>query len=335
MPAELRFIGKLLPNHLPSPELLDRFGFGKGLCYVLPTELVELLKRHAAGVLPAKTLTDEKRLAAHADELQCVAFRDGRPLHYPRLQLAVEAVDQQLLRKAGAADPAFAAKKADEFLAHVHQYSQAYVGWLCQQAGFWEEIDSLVREHEQFFGGHGLPNPVFSKPSEASDVPPDDLTPVQQFAALCERWRLQNFVTLDLPQPVEPQLTSYTFYAHSAPRGAVAPHLPDIFPIEAKGMLADSLEASRSSISSPHLDEWKDLISSSSRGKTQIKRYARDFLLQHHWRVLTQRFPSQLQRKRELLYVVFAQFFDVSESQIKRRVGAMDELLERPLSQLL
>ena len=102
--------------------------------------------------------------------------------------------------------------------------------------------------------------------------------------------------------------------------------------MEASGPASSALENARMSISASHLDEWKGLVRSESKEKKRVDRYARQFRLQHYWRVVRQRYPKQTYKKKSQLTAIFADYFQVSEAMIRRDSQAMDILLDQPLS---
>ena len=192
-------------------------------------------------------------------------------------------------------------------------------------------MKAVVNLFSNDFTGQLLPKQVFGPPKGATFAEEPDTA----FKSFCEKWRLQGMATLDLPIALAPQLTPASFYHPSPYPGSVSPFMPDIFPVNAKGSNALALENSRMSIDAPHLEEWKSLTSTSSRQKKKIGRYARQFCLQHYWRILLQRYPQQLHKRKSAIEEAFGRYFDDNPSTIRRDGQEMAVLIDRPLSNFL
>ncbi len=315
-----------------SDALSQRLQLRGHLFYPLPTPLVELVDQQLAKTIGKAAVADEREIADLADQRDAAAFRSGVAVQYPYLIDRSPALTIEVLRAAGAKDPKKVLEDLGGTLPHYFRYSQAYCGWLVSQTAFWSDLDQLVAQEDiessklpapvpAILGGETLP---LATAEQAADI--------QRYKEFYEKWRLQSLATHDLPICLSPQLAATTVYNLASPAGTINPVIPDIFPIDGSGMLNRSLEAARRSVHAPHLELWKDLISSSSRLKKKLDTYGRRFVFQHYWRVLTQRYPEQLARKVMKLDGVFAGYFDVSPDMIRSDRSDLELLLERRLS---
>jgi hypothetical protein len=303
---------------------------------VIPTPLIYALKNELNRTLSSQAIDGERALARHAEEQACVAFHRETPVSYHRLALDIDRIHPDDLRNAtNCKRPVENAEFLNDRLQHVHRYCQAYCGWLIQQNDFQAEVESFVNSHRSDLAEAGLPRPVFSVPKSIEALNGDQTVPVDRLRAICDKWRLQEFATIDLPRAIEPQYSVPNVYTRTAVEGGVAPFLPDTFPIEGTGPTANMLDNIRTNMTAPHLVEWNELTCSNSQMRTKIPSLARRFQLQHYWRVVTQRYTDELRRKRSKLYVAFATYFSVSKDTIERDVAELDCLLDRRLSSSL
>ena len=147
---------------------------------------------------------------------------------------------------------------------YLYRHAQGYCGWLLQQKAYWQDLRVVVNLFRDHFRDELLPQQVFGALEEAELVE-EPRPSTTAFTEFCEKWRLQGMATLDLPVPIQPQLTPTSAYTPKSHPASATPFLPDIFPLDSKGPLASSLESAQSGIHAPHLDEWKAIISISSR----------------------------------------------------------------------
>lgn len=352
-----------LPTSIDIADLFSEAECSSRLVYTLPENLIYYLSPNTGvvGLLDKACQLRELDFCKLSHPQSWVAFREQAPdshltgVKYSRLQELHEAVPplhlgelrSQLsaaIRNSGQ-DPAdqlgeFDAKSTEkssqeiyDVLSMNHRYCQGYCGWLLQQREYWTDLDHLMERFNDSLINQLLPHQVFTRPTGAELIDnEDEKAAVSGFKAFCIKWRLQGLATLDLPIVVEPQYTATTIYTPNSPANSVSPHIPDIFPMEANGPASSALENARMSISAPHLDEWKSLVRSESKEKKRVDRYARQFRLQHYWRVVRQRYPKQTYRKKSQLTAIFADYFKVSEAMIRRDTQAMDILLDQPLS---
>ena len=244
------------------------------------------------------------------------------------------SITPESLRKIGSKYPIKAAEELNAIAEPHFRTAQAYCGWMLQQETYWRDLKSVIGLFGECLAGELLPQQVFSRPKGAKLVE-EPHSSTLAFRAFCEKWRLQGMATLDLPIVISPQLTPDTIYSPNSYPGSVTPFLPDIFPVDAKGPKALALENARMRIEAPHLEEWKSLISISSREKKRIDRYARQFNLQHYWRVLLQRYPKQLHRRKSVIEEAFGNYFSVTSRVISRDSQELAILIDRNLSTFL
>lgn len=352
-----------LPTSTDIADLFSEAECSSRLVYTLPESLIYYLSPNTGvvGLLDKACQLRELDFCKLSHPQSWVAFREQAPdshltgVNYSRLQELHEAVPplrlgelrSQLsaaIRNSGQ-DPAdqlgeFDAKSTEkssqeiyDVLSMNHRYSQGYCGWLLQQQEYSTDLNQLLTLFNDSLKNQLLPQQVFTQPTGAEMIDDENAkAAVSGFKAFCIKWRLQGLATRDLPIVVEPQYTATTIYNPNSPANSVSPHIPDIFPMEASGPASSALENARMSISSPHLEEWKNLVSAGSKAKKRVERYSRQFRLQHYWRVVRQRYPKQTYKKKSQLTAIFAEYFQVSEAMIRRDSQAMDILLDQPLS---
>ena len=352
-----------LPTSTDIADLFSETENSSRLVYTLPESLIYFLSPNTGvvGLLDKDCQLRELGLAQLSHPQSWVAFRELESdshltgVKYSRLQDLQEAVPPlrlselrsqltEAIRKSGQ-DPADhlgefdavstekSSREIYDVLSMNHRYSQGYCGWLLQQREYWTDLDHLMERFNESLINQLLPHQVFTRPTGAELIDDEnEKAAVSGFKAFCFKWRLQGLATLDLPIVVEPQYTATTIYTPNSPANSVSPHIPDIFPMEASGPASSALENARLSISAPHLEDWKNLMSAGSKAKKRVERYSRQFRLQHYWRVVCQRYPKQMHKKKLKLTAVFADFLSVSESMIKRDVQDMAVLLDRPVS---
>jgi len=325
----------LLPGgvpHTPRPSvIIERFKLESQLVYVLPQSLIGHLQRMPPRLLDEATLRAEGQLSQLAEEQSAVAFRCMQPVHYPYLDTSEVEISAAAIEKFARTDPEGVAKDLEKKLSHARRYVQGYLGWLIRQREFWADLDCL-REAKASSPDYERVTPGFSGAGcgEAMSAPPSR---VGLERSVCEKWRLQRLESFDLPLPLAPQLTAANPYSRTPP-GAVAPFIPDIFPIEGSGVTPQALEELRRSNMPLHLREWSEIIASTSRLKREVKTFVRQFRLQHSLRVLKDRYPEQLRRKQDRLNEIFAEEFSVSKATIQRDISELSFVLSHPLSVL-
>jgi hypothetical protein len=325
-----------LPN-IPD-RLISHFKMESGLVYALPEDLLDALKLPLRNALSRQIVLDERELSAVAEQRECVAFRRCLPVRFPRLTRSMKPVTAKdfASTRVPCENPEGQAAALTANLKNAHRYSRGYCGWLVQQREFRSEIDSLRETHGEAFSATELGFPPMQLGLERIPGYPEFTDEgVQCVQAIFRKWRLQQLATIDLPVPHEPQMAAANAYVQGVAEGGVTPHIPDIFPIYGTGPVVEQMENARNSLHAPHLNEWKRLIGSTSRQKKRVDIYARQFQFQHYFRVIRQRYPDQLRRKKGALYEAFASCFNVSKDAIERDASKLDDLLDRPLDAML
>jgi hypothetical protein len=319
--------------HSAIPDALsNRLNLAGNLFYPLPTTLADLLDQHLAKAIGGTAVSDEREIADLADQRDAAALRDGVAVQYPFLIDRSPPLTVEILQAAGSKVPEKVMEELGATLSHAFRYAQAYCGWLLNQNEYWSDLEQLVSHEDE--ASSKLPAPKF-RILGGTQLPLADAVQsidVQRYKCFYEKWRLQTLTTHDLPLCVSPQLTGTTVYNPNAPAGTINPVIPDIFPIDGKGMVNKSLEAATRSTIAPHLQSWKELICSTSRTKKKLDTYRRQFVLQHYWRVLTQRYPEALGRKVMKLDELFSNYFNLSTDIIRSDRSALAMLLERHVS---
>lgn len=319
--------------HSPIPaSLSERLGIAGCVFYPLPTPLVDPVKKYLLDTIRMDAVADEREISKLADERGAAAFRDGVPIRYRYLVDRRPPLTAELLREAGSNFAEKAVDEASVLLSHDFRYAQAYCGWLMNQSEYWSDLDKLVAGEHQDSVELPAPKAAILTSGKLPIATEDQAADIHRYKTFYGKWRLQTLETHDLPLCVSPQLTGTTVYAPNSPEGTINPMIPDIFPIDGKGLVSSALEAASRSAHAPHLDSWKELIGSSSRTKKRVDTFGRQFVLQHYWRVLTQRYPEALARKVMVLDAIFAEYFGVSVDMIRSDRRELDVLLERRLS---
>jgi hypothetical protein len=113
-------------------------------------------------------------------------------------------------------------------------------------------------------------------------------------------------------------------------------YLPDTMPIPSRDQLRGMLEHALHRGDKPgHLTEWLEIVRADNPARNRMDPFIRYFELQHYWRILNQRHPSAICRKKEKLRNAFGRIFDVGSQQIKRDLADIrgrlgDDWLDRP-----
>ena len=333
---------------LPSEEdiqgLFRESEVSTNLIYTFPQRLIDCFRAvkndHAPSLLDQESVVRESAFSSLANLQNRVGFRQDDKFDRVSLVNFRFLGDEPVvvkpgdLREAGCENPAEAAEKFNAILRPHYRNTQAYCGWLLQQEMYWDDLAVVIGLFGDRFKDELLPQQVFAPP-EGAELVEEPHESTLAFKAFCEKWRLQGMATLDLPVVVEPQFTPVTLYTPNSYPGSVTPFMPDIFPVDAKGPIASSLDDARMGIDAPHLEEWKSLISISSREKKRIDRYARQFCLQHYWRILLQRYPKQLHKRKSDIGKAFSRYFGIGDRVISRDSHEMAILTDRNLSTFL
>ena len=325
-------LGKVLPNDLLPSKLVESLNLKRRLVYVLPENLVDAIQQELRDTLKGKDRELEIELAREATRFKAVAFRDGHPVIFRRLAPFPDRVDPKTLQCSH--NPVTVASELDRALAPVHEWCQAYLGWLVQDPGFQSDVASLAQAECHCCSPFGAPPPYPAGTTGKYDLM-GAADHQQQVRDVCKKWRLDGFETLDLPMPLEPHFTACSPYNENSRNGGAAPFLPDIYPIKGRGEVLDRIRATQAAQDVGHLRGWMDLVSPSSKKSPRLASLARQFRLQHYWRVVNSRYPDELSSKKTHLYRAFAIFLDENDETIRKEVPKLKRCLGVPLSSWL
>jgi hypothetical protein len=316
----------------PIPDsLANRLQLEGNVVYALPGRLLDLVETHLLGAIGKPDIDDAREVARLANERLCVAFRNKELVQYQFLAEGREPITAELLRKAGSKFAEHIADQASNTVSQFFRYTQAYFGWLFNQDEYWSDLDMLIADESEEEALLTAPKPAIFDAGKFTVAESGHAMRIQNYKTFFSKWRLQTLATFDLPVCLAPQLTETTVYNSGAPEGTINPVIPDIFPIDGQGRVSAALESAGFSLDAPHLESWKEISSSSSRKKKRVDTYCRQFVLQHYWRTITQRYAEQLNRKVNQLDAVFGAFFDVSVDMIRADRKELGDHLRRPL----
>ena len=120
--------GKILPNDRLPQELVDALKLRDRLFYVLPDNLLLAIDNSLPDAISAEAIELEARLSRTVRTN--VAVRNEQPVSFVRLASCVTPVDKNDCLFS--ANPDLVAADLTAALQDVHEWSQAYLGWLVQ-----------------------------------------------------------------------------------------------------------------------------------------------------------------------------------------------------------
>ena len=306
-------IGKVLPGYFGdvfSEEILQSPSFNNLCTYTLPSKLIEIVMRQQPGMLNSDQLAIEKQYEQFPE---AVVFVKGVPKASKLIQNFDNQIDEDnFVKEFGRQAYDAALKVLNDDVKKIDQIGKAYCGWLVQQRSYQDDIAELRAMLE-----------------ERSDE-----TASRCSKSICEKWRLMALVTTEIPEPLMPHLSAINLYAKDAPPGSVVPFVPDTFPIFGTGQMAERLSDAQIDSGASHLSAWLELTSKASVNSRPFKSLARQYPLQHYWRVLRSRYPKETHRKQQVFSHVFAEYFDVSQDSIRRDFQSLRRtsgLLDAPM----
>jgi len=205
----------------------------------------------------------------------------------------------------------------------------AYCGWLVQQEEFHSDLENLKRDFLEELINGGLPQQAdYRFPSH----PPNETSLLaQELKKLCSKWRIAHFSTIEMPIPLQPSLISLETNELQSHEGLIVYAMPDIFPFSGNGEVVEEFESHRRQAEAPHLESWFELVNSSSRTRKRLITYARQFQVQHYWRVLLSRHSEKMKRKKTALKEMFGNVFDVSRDTILADFRELEKAPVKPL----
>lgn len=326
------FVGQLYSESEVSPSLV----------YCFPKRLIACFESIKGDVAPSlldkDSVSRELRLAELLTQRDQIAFRKSDHsetyfvVSYRYLGDIPGPIKPEDLRLAGSKHPQEAADEFNSVFEPYYLHVQGYCGWLLQQESYWRDLRTVIGLFGDELKTSLLPQQTFSTPKQGELVEGGH-APTEAYKTFCEKWRLQGLATLDLPVVVAPQLTSVNLYNPRPYPGCVSPFLPDIFPLDSGKPISKALDQARLGIDAPHLTEWKEMIAVGSRKKRTVHRFAYEFRLQHYWRILLQRYPKQVHKRKPEIAEAFARYFaDKAARTIEDDSQKISVLLNRDLS---
>lgn len=319
--------GKVLPNDQLPKDLVETFQLEKRLFYVLPVSLLNAVQKELPGAIPGTLIEREARLARQLRG--DVAIRDTQPVPFLRLEAFTPIVSESDCQCSS--NPAAAAAGATSSLQNTHEWSQAYLGWLVQCPQFQSDIARLRQMGCSRCSPQGAPPPYPADSEGRFDLlfRPEHQQAVRE---VCRKWRLDGFATLDLPIPLEPHFSACSPYNENSRDGGSAPFLPDTYPVKGSGDVLDRIRATQANRGVDHLAEWMKLIAPSSKKSQRLVRLARQFRLQFYWRVIHDRYSTEVARKKVHLYRAFAEFLCENVETIRKEIPKLGRCLDIPSS---
>lgn len=290
--------------------------FQNGLIFTVPPNLLKSVFLHSLynGAYPDKVQHDvELSNCVNPLNDQVGVWKEAillYPYLRPRTPLHIAAAAAEVLGKTPVQGKHIA-RVLERRLAVFDNALRGYLGWLSTQHAFLDEHDALLSVHAERIHAHGFPKPMLTAAS-LPRVSDEEASWGREFKTFFERWRLQTLAAPYLPIPLAPQLPAIT--AHGQNQFSI----PDIYPTQGTGMINEIMEdVLHEHHGSPHLTEWMAFIGKGNTAKNGMPAYGRRFQLQHFWRILTHRYPSELHGKKGVLCNAFADYFNVSEDTIK------------------
>ena len=319
-------VGKVLPGYHTdtfSDEIVNSLEFNNLCVYTLPQRLLELIHEQQPNLFSSEQLQKERELAQLP---MTVVFDKGTAKTAKSLQMYDASVDEtQFTEMFGRGSYQAVARALDGDLKKIDLIGKAYCGWLVQQSEYQADISELQTSMGR---QHAPQDRQFSQDGNSNSAG------VGTRQSVCERWRLASLVTSEIPEPLLPHLSAINFYSSDVPEGAVLPFIPDTFPIQGKGLVVDQLNNSRLASGATHLADWWNLTSNSTGNTRPFELFARQFQLQHYWRVLRTRFQTETDRKQQVFSHIFAAYFGVSQDSIRRdfqQLKNTSDLLSKPI----
>lgn len=307
---EIHRIGKKLVGYhqdVFSEDIFNSPTFNNLCVYTLPRRLIDLIQEQQPDLFSADQIRKELEFAQFP---MTVVFDKTEAKTAHLLQEFKGSIDEAEYKRIFGASAYEAVEKVfNEDMRRIDLIGKAYCCWLVQQSEYQLEIEELQNSLES-----------------QSDSAVEKL--------ICKKWRLSSLITTEIPNPLLPHLSAINFYSEEVPEGAVLPFIPDTFPIPGTGFVVEQSNNSRKTSGATHLSDWWELTGSSNGNSRPFETLARQFRLQHYWRVLRTRFPGQTNRKQSVFSHIFAAYFHVSEDTIRRdfqQLNRSSDLLSRPM----
>jgi len=327
--------GKVLPGYYAdvfSKQIVDSLEFNYLCIYTLPLRLIEAIRKFQPGLFSEAQLNKELEFATNSPD--SVVFEKAVGKKSPFLLYQSSPFDKEVyVQFLGESSYQSVTDTIQGPLKKLNQFGSAYCGWLLQQTEYQQDLAKLRDElqRREFDSAHDC----MQRANRGDlDSPEENAPIINGKADFCQKWRLQSLITSELPNPFMPHTSALNFYTTDPPEGTAVPFIPDIYPIEGQGFLVDQLNQNRRNSCPLHLRNWMDLTSKSSGNSRPFEASARQYRVQHYWRVLNTRFPKQMKRKQGEFSHIFADFLETSQDSIRRDFQAIKKngnLLEVPI----
>ena len=292
----------------------------------------ELLNRHVNYLLPidwVKAINSkyskffsEAELAFELSELERHFFeRSSTPRkRLKEYALPQEPIDEELESIFDELDIQFTRELTDrekEQKIKSSRFALAYCGWLVQQSEYWGDVEALKSDFRDELFKSGVPRQPDLQFESLDTVSQEVSALACETKKLCEKWRIANFTTIEKPVPLQPTILIRELSPSQLRKGLIYYAMPDIYPFAGRGEVVEELEARRAFAEAPHLKDWFAMVSSSSRTKKRIFTLARQFQVQHFWRVLLSRHSPKIGGKKTVLQEMLGESLGVDRDTIK------------------
>ena len=323
----IKRVGKVLPGYHAdtfSDEIVNSLEF-KNLCvYTLPQRLLELILEQQPNLFSSEQLEKERQFAHFP---MTVVFDKGTAKTAKSLQTYDASLDKtQFKEMFGEGSYRAVVDVLDGDLRKIDLIGKAYCGWLVQQSEYQADIQAFRESMEDRQN-----DPQDCQACHDGNTS-SNCSGIRE--SICSKWRLASLVTSEIPEPLLPHLSAINFYSRDVPEGAVLPFIPDTYPIQGTGLVVDQLNNSRLASGATHLTGWWKLTSNGTGNTRPFELLARQFQLQHYWRVLRTRFQTETNRKQQVFTYIFAGYFGVSQDSIRRdfqQLKKKSDLLNTPI----
>ena len=302
-----------IPKGTTIGELIDQ----RRITYLLPVALVEQIHSKYGDQFFSKSelafeLSElERRLFVESNAIGA-RVRGNTPLQEP-LDLDFEFVFEELnIQFIIGSD-----SEAKNQISKLTTFTLAYCGWLVQQAEYWKDIEAFKIAFRGELFKSGLPRQPDFRFESLDELDQENPDLACETRKLCNKWRIADFATIEMPVPLQPTILSREFYPSPLREGLIVYAMPDIYPFSGRGEVVEDLEVQRAYTEAPHLEEWFKMACSASRSKKRFVPLARQFQAQHFWRVLLSRHGQKIKGKKTKLQELLGESLGVDRETIK------------------
>jgi hypothetical protein len=324
--------------------------------YSLPKRLIEMLSRYAPAVMTAEDAHFETRLR----EVAATGFYHREPIFSPLLdeihlnrEFSADAIGDGVQSPRSPWEDQFRDLLAtDNFGPVLNERHQSfmnrereairqrllgYAGWLVTHPLYQEDLLRLRTHHAPLMqSAQKIPNrDRLNALPLSSDAPSDDERRFCfQASALLDRWALEGWTTLRLPEPHSPGL----FVGDRIPANGISPvgvsmFLPWPLLSDHHFQFENLIQFYRSRINLSHLQEW--LIGVEEWGHDRFAKIYETYV--YRQLALETRYGQRLNRQTTRLNRAFAAYWEPAETnahEIDRKIDSV-RLIRRKLSERL